>query len=269
VAPIATAITPGGEMDFEGTLRIADWLIANGVDGIFVAGTTGRFSDFPPEQNARLCQTLAEGLPGIPLYGGICDSGVARMLANAQRMKDAGAMAVVATGPYYLSRLPGEREEEILRLAAHTPLPVLFYDIPEFVGYRFRAEWIAAMADHENVVGYKDSSGDIAHHREVLQRTQAKEFSVLIGKELLLAEALRCGAGGLVVSFLHADPKPFVALAGEAARGNWEGAEFHQEQVREIVSDFLTCYERRPVFSTLLQYLEGKLNDRGLGVRLV
>src|SRR5581483_6841630 len=97
----------------------------------------------------------------VTIYGGICDSGVGRMLANAKRMKDAGAQVAVATGPYYLSRLQEERENDMLRLVADSPLPLIIYDIPEFVGYQFRPEWIGQIADHENVVGYKDSSDDI------------------------------------------------------------------------------------------------------------
>jgi 4-hydroxy-tetrahydrodipicolinate synthase len=264
-----TAVDRRGEIDVEGTLRVANWLVAKGVDGIFVAGTTGRFADFPPEQSAILCQALAKAkAESTTVYGGICDSGVGRMLANAGRMKDAGAQVVVATGPYYLSRLQEERENDMLRLATYSPLPLMVYDIPEFVGYTFRPEWIAQMADHENVIGYKDSSDDIVHHREVLDRTRGKEFSVLIGKELLLADAFQAGASGLVVSLIHADPEPFVSLAAEAARRNWDGAKLCQERVREVVREFRVCYDQRPVFSTLLQYLERKLNERGLQVRL-
>lgn len=269
VAPLVTAVTPHGEIDIEGTVRVAKWLVSNGVSGVFVAGTTGRFADFPPDQNALLCEAIANATAApTVIYGGICDSGLGRMLANARRMKDAGAQVAVATGPYYLSRLQEERENDLEHLATYSPLPLIIYDIPEFVGYQFSPEWIARMADHENVVGYKDSSDDIVHHKEVLERTHSKEFSVFIGKELLLADAMEAGARGLVVSLIQADPEPFVHLARDAAQGDWDGAKSRQELVRGVVKEFRICYDARPVFSTLLQFLERKLNDRGLRVRL-
>src|SRR3954453_7904278 len=77
VAPLVTAVTRHGAIDIEGTLRVAEWLMYNGVDGIFVGGTTGRFADFPPEQNAILCEALAKASGrSLTIYGGICDSGV-------------------------------------------------------------------------------------------------------------------------------------------------------------------------------------------------
>jgi 4-hydroxy-tetrahydrodipicolinate synthase len=203
------------------------------------------------------------------VYGGICDSGVTRMLENAARMKSAGAHAVVATGPYYLSKLPSERERELLGLIERSPLPILLYDIPEFVGYSFRPEWIGDLADHPNLVGYKDSTNDWDHHCEVLDRTRNKDFSVWIGKELLLAKALCKGASGLVVSLVHANPEAFVELAESARNGHWEQVRVAQQRIAEIVDDFLVSYREQPVFSTLLRYLGSKMAALGIHVRLL
>jgi 4-hydroxy-tetrahydrodipicolinate synthase len=266
---MVTPVDDCGEIDIAGSVRLAKWLVSKRVNGIFVGGTTGRFSHFASEQNATLCTAIAEAVGDqVTIYGGICDSGVPRMLRNAALMKSAGADLAVATGPYYLSRLQEEREGELELLADRSPLPVMFYDIPEFVGYRLSACWLERMADHENVVGYKDSSDDWRHHLDVLARTRCKKFAVLMGKELLLADALQSGAQGLVVSLLQADPEPFVVMTEEATKGNWEAVRQQQGQVGKIVDDFLTWYKPRPVFSTLLRYLEFKLRANGLDIRL-
>ena len=270
IAPIVTPVTTGGGVDFAGLVQLAQWLVSRGVHGIFVAGTTGRFSDFSPKQNADICRAIVEAVgDSITVYAGICDSGVHRMLANADGMKKAGADIVVTTGPYYLSRLIEEAEADLLTVAEESPLPVIYYNIPEFVGYGLRPEWIEEMADHPNVVGYKDSSADLAHHLEVLARTKEKRFSVLIGKEMLLADAFRAGAKGLVVSLVQVNPDPFVSLARNARLGDWTAVDKNQSQVKEIVEAFLTRFKERPVFSTLLQYLESELLRHGMDIRLL
>ena len=119
------------------------------------------------------------------------------------------------------------------------------------------------MADHPNVVGYKDSSNDLAHHLEVLARTKNKDFSVLIGKEMLLEEAFRAGAKGLVVSLLQVNPDLFVSFARNARLGDWAAVEKNQSQVKEIVEAFMPRIEKRPVFSTLLQFLESEIRRHG------
>lgn len=270
VVPMVTPVNHAGGVDFAGISNVAQWLISKGVDGIFVAGTTGRFSHFSPEQNSEVCRAVADTVGDrVRVYGGICDSGVPRMLSNAERMKRAGADIVVTTGPYYLSMLIEEAEADLREVATKSPLPVIYYNIPEFVGYGLRPEWIAEMADHPNVIGYKDSSDNLEHHLKVLERTRGKDFSILIGKELLLAQALRSGATGLVVSLVQADPDPFVSLARNAAIGDWTAVMANQSQVQKLVEDFIVFFRKRPVFSTLLHYLEAKLKQHGIEVRLV
>jgi 4-hydroxy-tetrahydrodipicolinate synthase len=270
IAPIATPVTTDGGIDFAGLVQLAQWLVSSGVDGIFVAGTTGRFPHFSPKQNFDICRAIVEAVgDSTTVYAGICDSGLHRILANADGMKKAGADIAVTTGPYYLSRLIDEVEADLLTVAERSPLPVIYYNIPEFVGYGLRPEWIEDMADHPNVVGYKDSSNDLTHHLEVLERTKEKRFSVFIGKEMLLADAFRAGAKGLVVSLVQANPDPFVSLARNARLGDWTAVDKNQSQVKEMVEALLTRFQERPVFSTLLQYLEPEIRRHGMDIRLL
>jgi hypothetical protein len=104
VVPLPTPVTKGGgDVDFDGVVRLAQWIVSKGVQGIFVAGTTSRFSHFTPEQNADVCRAVVGAVGDqVTVYGGICDSGVKRMLSNAEKMKRAGAEVAVTTGPYYL-----------------------------------------------------------------------------------------------------------------------------------------------------------------------
>ena len=290
IAPIVTPVRGNGAadaIDFDGLAGFAEWLAEKGVDGIFVAGTTGRFSFFTPEQNAAACKAVSDAVGDrLTIYGGCCDSGRNRVLRNAELMKKAGADVMVTTAPYYLSCSIEEAEADLEIIADRSPLPVVLYNIPEFVGYGMRPEWLGEISGHPNVIGYKDSSNDILHHKEVLRLTGGNGltggndltgnngltgnnvFYTLIGKELLLLEAFEAGSSGLVLSFVNAFPELFVELYGAAKASDWEAAARLQAKAAEIVNDFLA--NRKSVFfSALMHYFEQKLCERGMKLKLI
>jgi 4-hydroxy-tetrahydrodipicolinate synthase len=270
VVPLVSPITKNGNPDFDGVARLSRWLVAKGVQGIFVGSTTGRFSHFTPEQNAEICRAVVDAVgEQVTIYGGICDSGLKRMLSNAELMQRAGAEVVVATGPYYLSRLIQEAEADLSEVALESPLPVIFYNIPEFVGYGLRPEWIREMAESPKVVGYKDSSDNLEHHLAVLERTRGKDFSVFIGKELLLSQALQSGASGIIVSLLFAAPEPFLSLVQNVASGDRSAAAENQGRIAKLVEEFVAIFRKRPVFSTLMSFLEDRLRQQGVALKLI
>lgn len=270
VVPLVTPVTPSGDIDFAGMAHLAQWLVSMGIDGLFVGGTTGRFSHFTPQKIADACRVVADAVGRrATIYGGICDSGLHRILSNADLMKAAGADFAVTTGPYYLPRLIGEVEMELEEVADRAAIPLVLYNLPEFVGYSLRPEWVGEIANHPNVLGYKDSSNDPEHLQGVLKRTLGADFSVLIGKELLLAEALRLGAKGIVVSLVHVNPALFVSLMRDVAHERWDAVNAAQPAVQRIVEDLMVRMRKRPAFSTLLHYLEDQLRRQGIDVTLI
>ena len=277
VVPIVTPITEAGEMDYEGLESVAEWLLGKGVHGIFVAGSTGRFSHFSPRQNAEACRRVVKTVSGrAKVFGGASDSGLFRILENADLMAKAGADVVVTTGPYYLPCTIQEAERDLKVVADRSPLPVVFYNIPSLVGYAMRAEWLGEIADHKNAAGCKDSSGDLPFHLDVLNRTGEKDFQVFIGKELLVAEALKNGAAGIVVSYAHVNPELIVRMVEQAEAGNWDVVDMLQEELKAIVEATVrkgvAKRSGKPAggrtFTSLMQFLEGELGRQGVKVRL-
>ncbi len=268
VVPLVTPVTEEGGIDFAMLETLATWHAHNGVRGLFVAGSTGRFSHFSPGQNADACRAVSQAVSGkLTVFGGCCDSGVNRMLANADLMRAAGADVVVATPPYYLTYLAAEAEQLLEEMADKSPLPVVFYNVPELIGYGLRPEWVAEIAGHPNVVGYKDSSNKLDDLLRLLSLTRNTTFSVLVGKELILAPAMRAGAAGIVVSFANAFPEVFVRMISCSEALDWEGVADCQRIVGGIVADFV-ARRRNAVFSSLLFYLEEELSRKGFPAKL-
>lgn len=269
VVPLVTPIRENGDIDYEGLEKIVCRLTDSGVDGFFIAGTTGRFSWFTPKQNSEVCRAVYK-LAGnaVTIYGGCCDSGLNRVLDNIDMMQKSGAHTVVVTTPYYLSYNDNEIESALYQIAEKSPLPIVLYDIPEFTRHRMRLEWLEDIADHPNIIGYKDSTNDIRHHLDLLKRTANKNFNVLIGKEHMLCSALKAGAAGLIVSFANAFPEPFINLYKHAKKGSWPEAEKIQDDIINMVNEF-ELNRNNTEFSSLLYYLEEKINSRGVAIKLI
>jgi 4-hydroxy-tetrahydrodipicolinate synthase len=268
VVPLVTPVNGKGDIDFNGLEKLTDWIAGQGINGLFVAGTTGRFSYFTPEQNADVCRAVSD-VAGerVTIYGGCCDSGLHRILANTVLMKRSGADIAVVTAPYYLSYSIEEAEADLKKVADESSLPIIYYNIPEFVGYGLRSQWLGEIAHHPNVAGYKDSSNDITHFMDVLKFTKDMDFNVLIGKELLLAKALKAGAAGMVISFANAFPEIFVGMMKSAKEKNWEIVDQYQLQAEKIIENFEN-YRKMPVFSSLMHYIEEELKDKGINIKL-
>ena len=266
LVPIVTPCSRSGEPDLDGLRSVCNEMIDAGVHGIFVAGSTGRGPWFSREHCTRICRTVADHIPSsTPLFAGCMDSGLPGMLDNARAMADAGATGAVATAPGYFNYNPEEIETIFTQFADASPLPVMIYDIPGFAGTKLGLDFVLRMARHENVVGFKDSSADFARFEKLLSAlAESSDFWLLQGKENLLADSILAGASGFVVSLLHINPEPFVALYEAARSRNAALVQQCQARVDTLFEMINHCFARRPETSTLFHLINTALRQRGV-----
>jgi 4-hydroxy-tetrahydrodipicolinate synthase len=266
LTPIVTPCSRAGEPDADGLRAVCDDMLGAGVQALFVVGSTGRGPWFGRDECATICQTVAEHIASdTPLFAGCIASGLTDMLDNARAMADAGAQIAVVTAPGYFGYSPAEVESIFLKFADKSPLPVVIYDIPQFTKMKLGGEMVRRMADHGNIVGFKDSTADGARFGDLLEMLKDKDdFTLLQGKESLLADAILAGASGFVVSLLHIDPRPFVVLYDAARSGDAERAYRIQERITEMMMVVVEAFEEQPQISTLNHLLNYALRQRGV-----
>lgn len=266
LVPIVTPCSPQGEPDLAGVQAVCRDMLTHGCGSIFVAGSTGRGPWFSLADRARICAAAAAVVDGdAPLFAGCMAAGPSAMIENAKAMADVGADVAVVTAPGYYAYGPDEVERIFLRVADSCPLPVMIYDIPDFAGMKLDWRMVNRLADHDNVIGFKDSSGDMARFTELVRVLAAQtDFYLLQGKEHLLAESLLAGCSGFVVSLVHIDPRPFVALADAARAGEPARARQLQESIRELFELAVASFARRAPTSTLFGILNAALRERGV-----
>ncbi len=224
VPPILTPLTDEGDLDAAGLQRLVDRMIDGGVHGIFALGTTGEGPFLTHKMRHQVVEVVCERVAGrIPVLVSITDTCFDESIELAEMAFASGATGLVATAPYYLMLSQRELSEHFERLADRCPLPLLIYNIPSCTRTDFAAETVRQLANHQNIVGLKDSCGDLDYFAKVVQLCSDRpDFSLLVGPEERLAEALSLGGHGGVHGGANLFPQLYVRLFEAATSGDQE-----------------------------------------------
>jgi 4-hydroxy-tetrahydrodipicolinate synthase len=236
---ITAMITPlrgRDELDHAGLERLIEHLIAGGVHGLFILGTTGEAPGLSYRLRAELiertCKQVAERLPVLV---GITDTAFTEAVNLATTARKFGAQAVVASAPYYFPASQVELLNFVEHLAAEVPLPLLLYNAPTNTGHTFEPSTVLRAADIPNVIGLKDSGGNMTYFHSVAELLKDRpDFTLLVGPEELLAEAVLLGAHGGMCGGSNFCPQLFVRLYEAAVARDFEQIRILHSRVMRI-----------------------------------
>jgi dihydrodipicolinate synthase/N-acetylneuraminate lyase len=264
IPPMATPLATIDTLDLPGLERLIEHVLGGGVHGLFILGTTGE----GPALSYRLRRELIERVCAqvgtrVPVLVGITDSAYIESLQLAEVSAKAGASAVVASTPFYFRFGQSDILRLIESLANDSSLPLFLYNQPELTKISFEPQTVARAAEIPNVAGVKDSSGHIGYVQQVLALVGKShpEFSVLVGSESLLAEALLCGAHGGVPGGANIFPDLPVRLYQAYVDGKHQEMQELQAKVIEIGAPIWNIGEEEPTF---LGRLKGALAVLGI-----
>ena len=246
--PITTPFDPAtGEVAPQQFRENVARLLAAGVDGIVVSGSTGEAPLLEREEQEHLVG-LAREVMGQSTTNGkwlIAGTGAESTLQtiNASRAAAAaGADAVLVRGPSYFSAsvTPETLAAHYLAVADASPVPVIVYNIPKYTHLTLAPSLLQQLTGHERIIGVKDSSGDaknVASYREAVP-----QWTVLVGGASLLLTALELGCQGGIVGVACFAPALCVQLLRESEQGHRAAAGALQERItpldKEIVGKF-------------------------------
>ena len=235
VPPLLTPLVTPDTPDLKALDRLVDHVIDGGVHGIFVLGTSGEGPALSGGAQREVMHRACERAAGrVPVLVGVSHASLAESIALAREARSAGADGVVTTGPLYFPASQEALLEYSTRIADASPLPVFLYNIPSHSQVQFLVDTLRAAAAHPNIVGLKDSTADMIFLHEVVRAVGGGEFTLLIGPEELMAEAVLFGAHGGVNGGSNLFPKLYVALHAAAATGDLESVRLLQEAVTEV-----------------------------------
>lgn len=238
VVPILTPIDEDEKIDEKKLRKQVDYVIEGGVLGILAFGSNGEFYMVEEDEMERGLQIIIDQTAGrVPVYFGIGAISTKKCCRLAKMARKYGAAGISILQPMFLKPTEKELFLHFKTIADCVPgLPVLLYNNPGRVGYTMSGSLVERLAHEvENIVGMKDTSGDITQTAEFIRRTRDVDFKVFGGKDTLLYASLCHGAVGGVCTAANFMPELITDVYNKFAAGDMKGsleAQFKLNPVR-------------------------------------
>lgn len=227
VVPILTPIDEDEKIDEKKLRKQVDYVIEGGVLGILAFGSNGEFYMVEEDEMERGLQIIIDQTAGrVPVYFGIGAISTKKCCRLAKMARKYGAAGISILQPMFLKPTEKELFLHFKTIADCVPgLPVLLYNNPGRVGYTMSGSLVERLAHEvENIVGMKDTSGDITQTAEFIRRTRDVDFKVFGGKDTLLYASLCHGAVGGVCTAANFMPELITDVYNKFAAGDMKGS---------------------------------------------
>jgi len=225
VTPLITPVDKNERVLEAGLRNVINHVLAGGVHGVFVLGSTGEFYGIDFDEKKRATEIAIDQVKGrAPVYVGASAITTRECIKLAKIAEAAGAQAVTVLTPMFISPSEEELYKHFRTIAESTRLPVLVYNNPDRTGINMSANLIERLAEVPNIVGAKDSSGDLTLTSEYIRRTRDKGFRVMAGRDTMILGTLVYGGVGTVAATSNIAPALVVEIYEKFMSGDVKGA---------------------------------------------
>ncbi len=212
IPAMVTPITGDGKINTEALRKLTNYLIEGGVHGLFPVGSQGEFYALTFEEKKKVLEVVVDETRGrVPVYAGTGAITTREAVALTKMAESVGASAVSVITPFFVHPSDAELLEYYTAVAKSTRLPVLLYNNPGRTGVNISADFVVKASKVDNIVGIKDSSGDLTLTAEYIRRT-GETFSVLAGRDTLIYGTLCYGGKGAIAATANVAPKIIVEI---------------------------------------------------------
>lgn len=220
---IVTPMTPTG-IDYEALGRFLEFQIASGINGIVVMGTTGENATIEPEDQKRvIAYTVEKVNHRVPVIAGTGTNNTEHVLANTRNACQVGADAVLVVTPYYNKATQNGLIQHFTTVADASTVPMIVYNVPGRTGCNLLPKTLAKLAEHPNIVGVKEATGNMAQMVEIMHLCGDK-LDVYSGEDALTVPMMAMGAAGTISVLSNVVPKQAVAMSDACLAGDYQTA---------------------------------------------
>ncbi|WP_223701197.1 4-hydroxy-tetrahydrodipicolinate synthase [Sutcliffiella deserti] len=258
IPALVTPFTAEGDVNEPVLRKLVGNMIDAGCHGIFCLGSNGEFFSLSQEEKVKVAQIAVEEANGkIPVYAGTGANSTKETIELTKQMEEVGVTAVSVITPYFVKLSQDELQQHFKLIAEAVNLPIILYNIPGLTGNSLSPATVIKLADMENIVAIKDSSGSFDNVLQLLEASR-DNFTVLVGTDSLILPTLMAGGGGAIAATANFMPKVVVSIYEKWQAGDIEGAEQEQRKLRALRNAFPK--------GTLPSVLKESLNGIGLQV---
>jgi len=203
------------------------------VDGLVPCGTTGEFPYLTREEQKRLVEIAVEEAGGKPVIAGAGAPSTRQAIELARDAKEAGATACLIVTPYFLHPSDKGVYQHFYEIARAVDIPILLYNIPQVMDAYLPRRVVEDLADIPNIVGLKDSSGDLPYMMEVLEFC-GDRIDVFVGHDEVVLNALSGGASGMILASAQVYPEVWQQVFAAVQAGDLPRARQLQRSVQKL-----------------------------------
>lgn len=196
---MVTPFNEDGSVNYEAGCQLADWLLANGTDGLVIEGSTGEAATMTMDEKIKFMQTIVKHIGGrAPIVAGAGTNCTASTIELAQAMEACGVDGLLVVGPYYNKPTQEGYYQHFAAVAKAVKIPIIVYNVPGRTGSNILPATIARLAaDFDNIVAVKEAAGDVSQTAE-LYRVLPERISIYSGDDGLILPFMAVGACGLI-----------------------------------------------------------------------
>lgn len=233
---IVTPFTQDQDVDVEALRKLAEWQIEEGIDFLVPCGSTGEAQTLSAEERRLVVSTVVESARGrVPVMAGATHNDTREAVEEARRMSELGVTWLLSATPYYNKPTPEGLVRHFTAVADAAGVPVCLYNVPGRTAVNMKPETVLRLAEHPNIAGIKESSGDLAQVQHLLLG-RPEGFAVLSGEDWMTLAIIAAGGDGLVSVASNEIPRRMTQLVRRCLRGQLAEA-------REILYDVLPLLE--------------------------
>ena len=244
---IVTPMKNDGSVDFEAMGRFIDFQIENGINALVVMGTTGENATLEPEEQKEVIAFTVKKTAGrVPVIAGTGTNNTAHVLENTKNACEVGVDGILVVTPYYNKATQAGLIKHFTMIADASEVPVILYNVPGRTGCALTPKTIAALAEHPNIVGLKEATGNMAQMVEIMHLCGDK-IDVYSGEDALTVPMMAMGGSGTISVLSNVMPAESVAMTDACKAGDFKTAAAMQCKLLPMINCLFSQVNPIPV----------------------
>jgi len=209
-----------GKVDKERLLKLVEFHIREGTEGVVPCGTTGESATLSHEEHKEIVTLVVEAVnKRIPVIAGAGSNCTRESVDLAQHAKKVGADGILAVTPYYNKPTQDGLYEHYATIAKAVDIPLILYNVPTRTGVNLLPETVARLSEIDNIVGIKEASADLRQQSKIVELCR-NDFALISGDDFTLLPTLSIGGVGVISVVANIVPKEVTTLIKEFNKGN-------------------------------------------------
>ncbi len=231
---LATPFTRNLDVDYDGLEKLLQHVMHGGVEYIVVMGTTGESPTIHADDKKKILDFIAEKVNGeLPIVYGMGGNDTAKLVNDLKALDTTHIDAVLSANPYYNKPQQNGIIHHYEMAADASKVPLILYNVPARTASNLLSDTTLELAEHENIIGTKEASGDLVQCARIAAHKPA-DFLLISGDDMLTVPMISIGAKGVISVIANLAPKPFSDMVRLALNGDFDGANEHYYELLSL-----------------------------------